>query len=105
MADVAVDSAAIGRVSKLMTDNSRTIVDDLKALSVAVNRLLADPAGGLYLRKASPVLSASFAEFAGKLETAIKNIESFAGSFTAVSDNLNKMDDQLSKPPAQSGQQ
>ena len=91
MADVAVDSAAIGRVSKLMTDNSRTIVDDLKALSVAVNRLLADPAGGLYLRKASPVLSASFAEF--------------AGSFTAVSDNLNKMDDQLSKPPAQSGQQ
>jgi hypothetical protein len=100
MADVAVDNAEITRVSSLLSRESVDIVNDLKGLSRAVNALLADPAGGLYLRKASPVLTASFSEFAGKLEEAIKNIESFAKSFGDISKNLNDMDAELAKPPA-----
>jgi hypothetical protein len=100
MADVSVDRADVARVANLLTTNSASIVDDLQGLLTAVNALLADPAGGLWLQKASPVLSASYTEFSGMLKDAIKNIDSFATSFQSVADNLDQMDTQLAAPPS-----
>jgi hypothetical protein len=98
MADVVLKKEDVENVAKSLRNNSATIVDDLIALRTAVNTLLADEAGGLWLRQASPVLSATYEEFNKMLTDAIANIPSFAASFENVAKQITDMDDALAKP-------
>jgi hypothetical protein len=98
MADVSVDIAEVNRVAARLTTDSATIVTDLTALQAAVQALLSDPEGGLWLAQASPVLSANYIEFNKMLTDAINNITSFAQSFQSVADQLHDMDTSLANP-------
>lgn len=95
MPEVSVDKGRVIQVSNLLNSQSSEIVAHLSGLLTAVNALLADPEGGLWLQRASPVMSASFGEFARMLTDAIRNIPEFAHSFEQVADQLNQMDNQL----------
>ena len=102
MPEISVDKAEVVRVAGLLKSNSSTIVADLTALQAAVQTLLADPAGGLWLAKASPVLAATYTEFNKMLTDAINNIPSFAESFENTVKNIDDLDQALSKPPSPS---
>ena len=78
------------------------VLAPLCLIGCLVLALLADPAGGLYMEQASPVMSHTFGKFADDLGNAIAALIDFADSFTGIADTLKDMDQKLAVPPKES---
>ncbi|MCM3884406.1 WXG100 family type VII secretion target [Frankia sp. R82] len=99
MPDIDVDYAQVNTVAARLTNEGTEITATLTRLQGQVTELLTS-AGGLWMRQASPVMTAQYTEFNASLTSAIENIPKFAQSFQAIAQNLQVMDSSLAKPPA-----
>lgn len=98
MAEIQVDYGQVNTVATRLTTEGGEIKTTLIRLQGQVTELLTG-SGGLWLQQSSPVMSAQYTEFNASLSSAIDNIGKFAESFNLITQNLQSMDSELSKPP------
>src|SRR3982751_6209892 len=96
--DVDVDHQAVIDAATALNTNKAKILQDLQGLHQAVGNLLTAD-GGLWLKKASPMMSMSFSHFYPQLSDTILSIEHFADHFKATADNLTAIDEGYAKKP------